>query len=82
MLTLAEESAWSFREQFLDRTISVLWEQRNSSGIWSGFTDNYIKVYARSNGDLTNRLLPVRLFELRGDGVWGKIEKRYDSACL
>jgi len=68
MLALARESAENFRQRFLGKTMPVLWEKR-SNGVWSGLTDNYIKVYARSSEDLANRLLPVKLVEVRGDGV-------------
>ena len=74
MLALAEECAGHFCGQFLGRTMPVLFEQR-SNGLWSGHTDNYIKVYAKSSEDLTNKLLPVRLVEVRGDGVWGTSER-------
>ena len=72
MLALAEESTKKFRQRFLGRTMPVLFEQQ-SSGIWSGLTDNYIKVYTKSEKDLTNELLPVKLVEVRGDGVWGDL---------
>ncbi|MFQ5996271.1 MAG: tRNA (N(6)-L-threonylcarbamoyladenosine(37)-C(2))-methylthiotransferase MtaB [Dehalococcoidales bacterium] len=71
MLALAEESAQNFRQRFLGKTMTVLWEKQ-TGGIWSGLTGNYIKVYTKSNNDLTNRLLPVKLTEIRGDGVWGR----------
>ncbi len=70
MLALARESAQTFRQKFLGKTMTVLWEKR-SDGIWTGLTDNYIRVYARSDEDLTNKLLPVKLMEARTDGVWG-----------
>jgi len=73
MLALAKESAQNFSRQFLGKTMSVLWEEQSGDGIWSGHTDNYLKVYTRNNEDLTNRLLPVRLVEVRGDGVWGNL---------
>ncbi len=73
MLALAEESAHNFCRQFLNKTMTVLWEQQ-SRGIWSGYTENYIKVYTKSNNDLTNEILPVRLVELYRDGVWGEID--------
>jgi hypothetical protein len=50
----------------------VLWEKQ-TDGVWSGLTDNYIRVYTKSSKDLTNQLLPVTLVEFRGDGVWGKV---------
>jgi threonylcarbamoyladenosine tRNA methylthiotransferase MtaB len=72
MLALAKESTRNFRQQSLGRTMPVLFEKR-SDGTWSGLTDNYIKVYTRSNQDLANQLLPVRLTEMHVDGVWGEV---------
>ena len=69
MLALARESARNFSQRFLGKVMPVLWEKQ-SEGIWSGHTDNYIKVYTRSDEDLTNQLLPVRLVEICKDGVW------------
>ena len=63
MLALAGESAHNFRQQFLGKTMRVLWEKRSGDGIWSGLTDNYVRVYTKSSEDLTNQLLPVRLTE-------------------
>ena len=72
MLALAEESASSFRQCFLGKTMPVLWEKK-SGGVWSGYTGNYIKVYARSRRDLANQLMPVKLESIYKDGVWGNI---------
>jgi threonylcarbamoyladenosine tRNA methylthiotransferase MtaB len=72
MLSLSRDSSKNFQTQFLGRTLEVLWEQ-SSIGVCSGLTDNYIRVYARSRGDLTNRLLSVKLMKLYRDGVWGKM---------
>jgi threonylcarbamoyladenosine tRNA methylthiotransferase MtaB len=73
MLALAKESAQNFRRRFLDKVMMVLWEKQ-TGGIWSGLTDNYIRVYTKSDKDLTNKLQSVKLTELfnRG-GVWGEI---------
>ncbi|MFC1989916.1 tRNA (N(6)-L-threonylcarbamoyladenosine(37)-C(2))-methylthiotransferase MtaB [Chloroflexota bacterium] len=72
MLALAKESAQDFRQRFSGREMIVLFEQR-SNGLWSGYTDNYIKVFTRSSEDLTNKLLPVKLESIWRDGVWGEI---------
>jgi len=71
MLALARESAQDFSQRFLGKTMPVLWEKQ-IDGIWSGHTDNYIRVYAKNNNDLTNRLLPVKLVEVRKGGMWGE----------
>jgi len=73
MLALAEESMQNFNKRFLCKVTPVLWEKQSPTGIWSGLTANYIKVYTKSGEDLTNKLLPVKLVEIRGDGVWGEI---------
>jgi len=75
MLALAEESAQNFSQRFSGKTMPVLWEKQSSDDLWSGHTDNYIKVYTKSDKDLTNKLLPVRIVEVRGDGVWGVVEE-------
>ncbi|MBA7538371.1 Threonylcarbamoyladenosine tRNA methylthiotransferase MtaB [subsurface metagenome] len=74
MLALAKESTQNFSRRFLGKTMPVLWEKRSGDGIWSGLTDNYIKVYTKSNKDLTNKLLPVKVVEVREDKVWGIVE--------
>ena len=61
MLALAEESAHHFRQRFLGKSMMVLWEKQSADGVWSGLTDNYIKVYTKSHQNLTNMLLPLKL---------------------
>jgi threonylcarbamoyladenosine tRNA methylthiotransferase MtaB len=56
MITLAKESMDKFREQFKDTTLDVLWEQQTGSGVWSGITGNYIRVYQKDSKDLVNRV--------------------------
>ncbi len=72
MLALAAECARSFNRKFLGRTVPVLWEKTDNS-LWSGHTDNYIKVYAKSDDDLTSRIIPARLDSLWKDGLWGRL---------
>ena len=72
MLVLSKESTRDFQQQFLGKSMGVLWEQQ-SGGVWSGLTGNYIKVYSRSSNDLTNELSPVELLRIYRDGIWGVI---------
>jgi threonylcarbamoyladenosine tRNA methylthiotransferase MtaB len=74
MLALAGDSALQFHQKFLDKNTPVLWEQ-SESDIWNGLTGNYIKVYTRSNDDLTNKITAVHLERIYENGVWGKIRK-------
>jgi threonylcarbamoyladenosine tRNA methylthiotransferase MtaB len=56
ILALADESTQHFRRLFKGTARPVLWESRNSSGYWNGFTDNYINVKIRSTEDLNNQI--------------------------
>jgi len=80
MLALAKESARAFHSRFLGRTVEVLWEQKSDAGVWSGYTANYIRVYARSERDLTNSLEPTQLVKLYGDGAWGELMRKDDAS--
>jgi threonylcarbamoyladenosine tRNA methylthiotransferase MtaB len=73
MLALAKESAMQFHKGFLGKTMDALWEKQLNN-IWSGYTGNYIKVYTKRGGDLTNRLEPVKLVKLYRDGMGGELE--------
>jgi len=60
MLALAEKSSNGFMERFSGKVMNVLWEQRKN-GYFSGLTGNYIRVYTRSDKDLTNQITKVKL---------------------
>ena len=61
MLTLAEESAHIFRESFTGESMDVLWEKQTDDGDWSGITGNYIRVFAKSDDNLSNKLLSAKV---------------------
>lgn len=75
MLALAKESSRSFQERFLGRTMPVLWETEvhQSSGLYSGLTDNYIRVFAESRQQISNTILPAKLTKPHQDGLWGEL---------
>jgi len=73
MLALARQSQQRFRERFLGRYTTVLWESRLDETAWSGLTPNYLRVYTRSDHDLTNRLLKTRLLSSSEPGLLGEI---------
>ncbi len=70
MITLAEQSAKKFKKKFLGEMRYVLWE-KEINGVWSGLTANYIRVYAKNDRDLANKMTRVELEKLYKDGVWG-----------
>ncbi len=60
MLALGRAGVRDFRQKFVGQTVMVLWE-KETCGVWSGLTDNYIRVFTESQRDLTNKLVPVKL---------------------
>jgi len=62
MLALGRACIRNFRKGFLGKTMLVLWE-KETGGVWSGLTDNYIRAHTKSDKDLTNQILPVKLAE-------------------
>jgi threonylcarbamoyladenosine tRNA methylthiotransferase MtaB len=75
MLELSRSSRCRFCEQFLGQTMPVLWEKETSpgSGIYSGLTGNYIRVFAHSKKPLSNEITPVKLVEFYNQGIWGEM---------
>jgi threonylcarbamoyladenosine tRNA methylthiotransferase MtaB len=75
MLELARRSAQQFAGRFVGREVAVLWENEvmQGGGVYSGLTDNYIRVFARSQKPLVNQIMPVRLMKMHREGLWGEI---------
>ena len=75
MLELSRNSRSSFCEQFTGRIMDVLWEKETEpgSGIYSGLTDNYIRVFANSEEPLNNQIAPVKLLKFHNQGMWGNL---------
>jgi len=65
MLEMANSAADDFARRFMGQTAGVLWEKevRQGSGIYSGLTDNYIRVYTKSSRDIANTISDVRLID-------------------
>ena len=59
-----------YRYGLLGQMRAVLWETArpvdNGPPLWSGLTDNYVRVSTRTDDDLANRITPARLTALDG----------------
>jgi threonylcarbamoyladenosine tRNA methylthiotransferase MtaB len=61
LCALSRAKRLNFYQRHVGRTVSVLFETRNRSGLFTGLTDNYIRVGVPVEQDLSNQLRPVRL---------------------
>jgi threonylcarbamoyladenosine tRNA methylthiotransferase MtaB len=75
MLELSRSCRRCFCGQFLGQTMPVLWEKKTGpgSGIYSGLTSNYIRVFAHSKKSLNNEITPVKLVGFHDPGVCGEL---------
>jgi len=75
MLELSRSCRRRFCEQFLGQTMPVLWEKETSpgSGIYSGLTGNYIRVFTGSEKSLSNEIIPVKLVGFHNQGMRGEV---------
>ncbi len=83
MLAMARDAAAMHRNRFLGKQAVVLWEARKTVGgrsLWTGLTENYIRVYAESDGELTNRVLPARLVGEVADGLRAELVEAISPA--
>jgi len=70
----ASSCAKDYRQRFLGRKMPVLFEDRSKvkEGYWEGHTDNYIKVFFKSQGNLKNKLALVKLKGIVEGGIAGQ----------
>ena len=77
MRDVASASLRAFSQRFIGQTLEVLWEsvrEGQNGPMWSGLTDNYLRVTTLSSANLANRLLSTRLVTLTDDSLLGEVE--------
>jgi threonylcarbamoyladenosine tRNA methylthiotransferase MtaB len=88
MIEVSRYNAETFRCAFLGHTLEVLWEGQakgyrpGQKAVWSGLTDNYLRVRTQREENLCNTITRTRLIALARDGMWGKICSGRDNVCF
>lgn len=62
LIKLQDQYLKKFREKNMPRSLKVLFEEFDQ-GYYFGYTDNYIRVKVKSDKDLINKILDVRLVD-------------------
>lgn len=65
----AQDSSAGYKKFFLKQVMLVLAEDKTESGLWQGYTGNYIRVLFRSGRRIQNTLVRVRLKKIVKDDV-------------
>lgn len=61
LCALSRAKRLSFYHRYVGRTVPVLFEARNRDGLFTGLTENYIRVSVTADDDLGNQIRSVRL---------------------
>lgn len=77
MIALGKRLGQAYHEQYLGQTHPVLWEAISGADdnglLWTGYTNNYLRVTANGPRDLFNRVTPTQLTSARPDRLSGTI---------
>jgi len=71
MIRIGEQLEGAYACAQLGRTLHVLWENQRE-GVWSGLTDNYLRVHTRTERDLMNGITPALLTAYDAQGLWAE----------
>ncbi|OPX34517.1 tRNA (N(6)-L-threonylcarbamoyladenosine(37)-C(2))-methylthiotransferase MtaB [candidate division KSB1 bacterium 4484_188] len=70
---LSARKRYQYLQAHVGTVETVLFEQQKN-GYWNGLTDTYIRVKVKTEGNLKNRLLPVRLVEADNQAMIGTLQ--------
>ncbi|MQY60166.1 MAG: tRNA (N(6)-L-threonylcarbamoyladenosine(37)-C(2))-methylthiotransferase MtaB [Clostridia bacterium] len=74
---LGNKLSQDFASQFLGKTLTVLAEDQpdTESGLLLGYTENYIPVLFKGKEELKNKLIRIRLSEIKEGRALGRVEE-------
>ncbi len=61
LIFIANNVAKQFTKQFINQTKSVLFENKSKNGSYEGYTPEYLKIAVKSDKDLHNKILKVKI---------------------
>jgi len=73
---LAKDKNLEFRKKFIGKELEVLFEfaRDKKTGCLKGVSDNFITVEAQGDDSMKNKLLPVKIMEVKHDSTFGIIQ--------
>ncbi len=70
---ISQEKKQEFYQRFIGKTVRVLTEEKDRSGRWVGFSDNYIKVAIADNSLSANQLIKVQIESVEKNMAIGSV---------
>ncbi len=77
LISLGNKLMKDFNKRFLGNSLEVLFEEnsKDDMGFMEGYTTNYIRVKAKGEDSIRGKILPVKIIDIEGDILIGKIEE-------
>lgn len=72
MLSLANDLSYVYRSKFIGKICEVLWESKDD-GLFEGFSENYIRIFSKTDEMLKNRITNVKLISQFKNGLLGNV---------
>lgn len=75
LIELNHKNEVEFMEGFIGRTMSVLYEEKVSGteNSYVGYTENYLKVIAKSNTDISGKIVPTKVVAVDTEHMIGEM---------
>jgi len=77
LMELAKKNEDAYRDSLVGQIRPVLWEnyrQQNGQYVWTGLTDNYIRVNTPNNGNLHNEILETLFVKDPEGNLYGELQ--------
>lgn len=70
---LSDKLSYDYHKKFLNKKLDVLIEgkTKEKNGFWEGYSDNYIRVFVKSNKNLQNHLIWLKIKKIGQNYVTG-----------
>jgi threonylcarbamoyladenosine tRNA methylthiotransferase MtaB len=68
-----EETGRAYRSLFVGKSLRVLFEREASAGVYEGLSENYMRIRAPSEADLSGRMAEARV--VSAGGAWAEAER-------
>ena len=59
LIEITDELQKEYEERFIGKSVPVLFEERTDSGLYTGYTPEYVKVAAKSETDIADKIINV-----------------------
>lgn len=75
LLALSTKNFKEFANNYIGRTMRVLFEEQNNEGYYEGLTDNYMRIKAKSDEDIRDKFVDVVIKEAKDDFCIAEVVK-------